>query len=47
MNITVTTVRNGKIVASRDYHNHAVLAAEMRRLELFAMAPTAKEHERT
>lgn len=26
-NITVTTVRNGKIVASRDYHNHAVLAA--------------------
>jgi uncharacterized protein len=25
-NITVTTVRDGKIVASRDYHNHAVLA---------------------
>jgi ketosteroid isomerase-like protein len=26
-NITVTRVRNGKIVGSRDYHNHAVLAA--------------------
>lgn len=31
-NITVTTVRNGKIVASRDYHNHAVLAGVMGRL---------------
>ena len=31
-NITVTTVRNGKIVASRDYHNHAVLAAVLGRL---------------
>jgi ketosteroid isomerase-like protein len=31
-NITVTTVRNGKIVASRDYHNHAVLAGAMGRL---------------
>lgn len=31
-NITVTRVRNGKIVASRDYHNHAVLAAVMGRL---------------
>ena len=26
-NITVTRVRNGKIAASRDYHNHAVLPA--------------------
>jgi ketosteroid isomerase-like protein len=25
-NITVSTIREGKIVASRDYHNHAVLA---------------------
>jgi uncharacterized protein len=31
-NITVTTVRNGKIVASRDYHNHAVLAGVTGRL---------------
>jgi ketosteroid isomerase-like protein len=25
-NIQVSTVRDGKIVASRDYHNHVVLA---------------------
>lgn len=31
-NITVTTVRNGKIVASRDYHNHAILAGVVGRL---------------
>jgi uncharacterized protein len=31
-NITVTRVRNGKIVASRDYHNHAILADVMGRL---------------
>jgi ketosteroid isomerase-like protein len=31
-NITVTTVRNGKIIASRDYHNHAILAAALGRL---------------
>jgi ketosteroid isomerase-like protein len=31
-NITVTTVRNGKIVASRDYHNHAILASAVGRL---------------
>ena len=31
-NITVTTVRDGKIVASRDYHNHAVLAGVLGRL---------------
>ena len=30
-NITVTTVRNGKIVASRDYHNHAVLGRALGR----------------
>lgn len=31
-NITVTKVWNGKIVASRDYHNHAVLAGVLGRL---------------
>jgi ketosteroid isomerase-like protein len=31
-NIQVSTVREGKIVASRDYHNHVVLAAVMGRL---------------
>jgi ketosteroid isomerase-like protein len=31
-NITVTRVRNGKIAASRDYHNHAVLAGVTGRL---------------
>ena len=31
-NIIVTTVRKGAIVASRDYHNHAVLAGVMGRL---------------
>jgi len=30
-NITVTTVRNGKIVVSRDYHNHAILARALGR----------------
>jgi ketosteroid isomerase-like protein len=31
-NIQVSRVRGGKIVASRDYHNHAVLAEVMGRL---------------
>jgi uncharacterized protein len=31
-NIQVSTVRDGKIVASRDYHNHLVLAEVMGRL---------------
>ncbi|HEY6620188.1 MAG TPA: nuclear transport factor 2 family protein [Steroidobacteraceae bacterium] len=31
-NITVTRVHNGKIVASRDYHNHWVLAGVLGRL---------------
>lgn len=30
-NIQVSTVRNGLIVASRDYHNHAAMAAAVRR----------------
>jgi uncharacterized protein len=29
-NIQVTTVRGGRIVASRDYHNHAALAEVLR-----------------
>jgi uncharacterized protein len=32
-NIQVSTVRDGKIVASRDYHNHLVLAEVTGRLE--------------
>ena len=31
-NITVSRVRGGKIVASRDYHNHAILAGVTGRL---------------
>lgn len=31
-NITVTTVRDGRIVSSRDYHNHAALAGVLGRL---------------
>jgi ketosteroid isomerase-like protein len=31
-NVTVSRVRDGRIVASRDYHNHAVLAVAMGRL---------------
>jgi ketosteroid isomerase-like protein len=31
-NIQVTTVRNGKIVASRDYHNHFAMAEALGRL---------------
>jgi ketosteroid isomerase-like protein len=41
-NITVTTVRNGKIVHSRDYHNHAVLAGVMGRLP--ALLETLSKH---
>jgi len=42
-NITVTTVRNGKIVVSRDYHNHAVLAGVMGRLQSLVEALTKGE----
>ena len=31
-NIQVSTIREGKIVASRDYHNHVILADVMGRL---------------
>ena len=31
-NIQVSTIRDGKIVASRDYHNHVVLAGVTGRL---------------
>ena len=33
-NVQVSTVRDGKIVASRDYHNHVVLADVIGRLPL-------------
>jgi ketosteroid isomerase-like protein len=42
-NITVTTVRSGKIVHSRDYHNHVVLAAAMDRLPALLEAFRSKD----
>jgi uncharacterized protein len=41
-NIQVSTVRNGQIVASRDYHNHLVLADVLGRLPAL-LAALAKE----
>jgi ketosteroid isomerase-like protein len=41
-NIQVSTVRNGQIVASRDYHNHLVLADVLGRLPAL-IAALAKE----
>ena len=40
-NIQVSTVRDGKIVASRDYHNHLVLADVTGRLPAVIEALTA------
>jgi ketosteroid isomerase-like protein len=40
-NIQVSTIRNSKIVASRDYHNHAVLADAMGRLPALFSAMTS------
>ena len=37
-NVQVSRVRDGKIVASRDYHNHAFMAAVMDRLPALAAA---------
>jgi uncharacterized protein len=45
-NITVTTVRNGKIVASRDYHNHAILAGVMGRLPSLIEALAGEDSSR-
>jgi ketosteroid isomerase-like protein len=45
-NITVTTVRDRKIVASRDYHNHAVLAGATGRLPSLVEALTRKDGRR-
>lgn len=42
-NIQVTTVRNGKIVASRDYHNHAALADSVGRLQALVTAMSSAE----
>jgi uncharacterized protein len=39
-NIQVSTVRNGEIVASRDYHNHALLADAVGRLSALVSALT-------
>jgi ketosteroid isomerase-like protein len=39
-NIQVSRVRGGKIVASRDYHNHAFMAAVMGRLPALIAALT-------
>ena len=41
-NIQISSVRDGKIVASRDYHNHAVLAAVMDRLPSLVAALTGQ-----
>jgi hypothetical protein len=37
-NIQISTVRNGQIVMSRDYHNHAALAAAVGRLNALVTA---------
>jgi uncharacterized protein len=39
-NVQVSTIRDGKIVASRDYHNHAMLADAMGRLPALLEAIT-------
>ena len=39
-NIQVSRVRNGKIVESRDYHNHALMANVMGRLPVLVAALT-------
>ena len=41
-NITVTRVHMGKIVHSRDYHNHAVLASAVGRLSALVERLTKK-----
>jgi uncharacterized protein len=49
-NIQVSTIRGGKIVASRDYHNHVVLAEVTGRLnallDALAAASGVSRHER-
>jgi ketosteroid isomerase-like protein len=42
-NIQVSRVRNGKIVASRDYHNHAAMAEAMGRLPRLVAAMTGDD----
>jgi ketosteroid isomerase-like protein len=41
-NVQVSTVRDGKIVASRDYHNHVMLAEVTGRLAVLLDAITAE-----
>jgi uncharacterized protein len=42
-NIQVSRVRNGQIVASRDYHNHLVLAEVLGRLPMLLTALANEE----
>lgn len=42
-NIQVSTVRNGQIVASRDYHNHLVLAKALGQLPTLLAALASEE----
>ena len=41
-NVLVSRVRDGRIMASRDYHNHAFMAAVMGRLPALFAALTEK-----
>ena len=45
-NIQVSRVRNGKIVESRDYHNHALTANVMGRLSILVEALTEESPRR-
>ena len=42
-NIQVSTVRNGQIVASRDYHNHLILAEVLGQLPTLLAALAREE----
>jgi hypothetical protein len=42
-NIQVSRVRNGQIVASRDYHNHLVLAEVLGQLPMLLTALASEE----
>jgi uncharacterized protein len=44
-NIQVSTVRDGRIVASRDYHNHVALANAVGRLSTLLSALTNEESQ--
>lgn len=42
-NVQVSTVRDGQIAASRDYHNHLILAEVLGRLPAILTALTSEE----